>query len=95
MQAFHFRSASARSLHVFARRHNADYAKVEVGDGADAGDLKDAVIAKLKLGVPPDSVRLLRKVEGGGTPVPLDSRRKLAEQMVSEGTNLIIEGQVP
>ena len=64
--AFRLRSACAcaRSLHTFARRHSADvalplYARVKVGDGADAGDLKQAVIAELKLGVHPDSVRLL------------------------------------
>jgi hypothetical protein len=63
--------ARARSLHVFARRPNADHAKVEVRDGADAGDLKRAVIAELQLDAPPDLVRLLREVEGGGAPVPL------------------------
>ena len=44
-EAFRLRSACLRDLHVFARRPNADYAKVEVRDGADAGDLKKAVIA--------------------------------------------------
>ena len=47
------RSACARSLHVFARRRSADYAKVEVRGGADAGDLKKAVIAELKAGRAP------------------------------------------
>jgi hypothetical protein len=89
--AFSLRSACACSLHVFARRRSADYAKVEVGDAADAGDLKDAVIAKLKLGAPPDSVRLLREVEGGGAPVPLDSRRALAGQGVQEGSSVLVE----
>ena len=61
------------SLHVFARRPNANHTKVEVHDGADAGDLKKAVLAKLRLDAPPDLVHLLREVEGGGAPVPLDS----------------------
>ena len=60
-----------RSLHVFARRPSANYTKVEVGNGADAGDLKDAVCAKLKLDSPPDYVSLLREAAGGGAPVPL------------------------
>ena len=81
--------ARTHSLHVFARRPNANHTKVEVRDGADAGDLKDAVCAKLKLDAPPDSVSLLREVEGGGAPVPLDSRRALAEQGVHEGSVLI------
>ena len=90
-EALRLRSACARSLHVFARRHSADYAKVEVEDGADAGDLKKAVIAELKMDVPPDSVRLLREVEGGGAPVALDSRRALAGQGVLEGSSVLVE----
>jgi hypothetical protein len=62
-----------------------------VGDGADASDLKKAVIAELQLGTPPDSVRLLREVEGGGAPVPLDSRRALAGQGVLEGSSVLVE----
>ena len=58
---------TTRSLHVFVRRPSADYAKVQVGDGADAGDLKQAVIAALKLGAPPDCVRLLHEAAGGGS----------------------------
>ena len=83
--------AAARSLHVFARRRDANHTKVAVGDGADASDLKDAVCAKLKLDAPPDCVRLLREVEGGGAPVPLDSLMALAEQGVREGTRVLIE----
>jgi hypothetical protein len=64
---------AARSLHVFARRPNANHTKVEVDDGADAGDLKKAVLAELRLDAPPDCVSLLREVEGGGAPAPLDS----------------------
>jgi hypothetical protein len=90
-EALRLRSACARSLHVFARRHSADYAKVKVEDGADAGDLKKAVIAELKMDVPPDSVRLLREVEGGGAPVALDSRRALAGQGVLEGSSVLVE----
>jgi len=68
-----------------------DFCKVEVGDGADAGDLKDAVIAKLKLEMAPTSVRLLREVEGGGAPVALDSRRALAGQGVLAGSSVLVE----
>ena len=56
--------------------------KVVLAPGADADDLAKAAIAELKLGVAPCSVRLLREVEGGRAPVPLDSRRALAEQGV-------------
>ena len=86
-----FRVRGCASLHVFARRPNANHTKVEVPDGADAGDLKDAVCAKLKLDAPPDGVRLLREVEGGGAPVPLESLRALAEQGVLAGSSLTIE----
>ena len=86
-----FAPEAIRSLHVFARRPHADHVKVDVRDGADAGDLKDAVCAKLKLDAPPDTVRLLRKVAGGGAPVPLDSRRTLAEQGVCAGSSVIVE----
>jgi hypothetical protein len=86
-----FAPEAFRSLYVFARRPHADRVKVEVRDGADAGGLKKAVYVKLKLDAPPDGVRLLREVEGGGAPVPLDSRRALAEQGVFEGSSVIIE----
>ena len=81
-------------LHVFARTtasSNDEFSKVEVGDGADAGDLKDAVIAKLKLDSAPNRVRLLREVRGGGAPMPLDSRRALAEQGVLVGSSVLVE----
>ena len=82
---------SARSLHVFARRRGSDYAKVVVGDGADAGSLQDAVMAELKLGAERHRVRLLREVSGGGAPVPLDCRGALAGQGVREGSSLLVE----
>ena len=79
----------ARDLHVFARVSAHDpFCKVEVRDGADASDLSDAVCAKLQL---PNRVRLLRAAEGGGAPVPLDSRRALAEQGVTEGSSVVVE----
>ena len=50
-EAFSLRGARARGLHVFARAGaHEDFCKVEVRDGADAGDLKKAVIAELQLG---------------------------------------------
>jgi hypothetical protein len=81
----------ARSLHVFARRPTADHTKVAVHDDADVGDLKDAALARLKLDVPPDCVRLLLEPRGGGAPVPLDSRKSLAEQGVGEGCSVVVE----
>ena len=62
-----------------------------VADGADGSDLKDAVCAKLMLGVAPSSVRLLREAEGGGAPVPLDSCETLALQGVGEGSKVTVE----
>ena len=53
--------------------------------------LQKAVAAELRLDVPPDCVRLLREVEDGGAPIPLDSRKKLAEQGVKEGCSLLVE----
>ena len=89
----------ARSLHVFATisASHGEYCKVEVGDGADASDLKKAIIAELKLDAAPHCVRLLREVEGGGAPVPLDSRRALAEQGVLRGSSVVVEvlGHLP
>ena len=94
--AFRLRSAcprSARGLHIFVRTtaSNDDFSKVEVRDGADVGDLKKAVIAELKLDAAPDSVRLLREAEGGGAPVPLDSRMALAGQGVLAGSSVLVE----
>jgi hypothetical protein len=40
-------------------------------------------------------VRLLREVEGGGAPVPLDSRRALAGQGVLEGSSVLVEVAAP
>ena len=78
------------SLHVFARRPAADHADVQVADGASVAALKDAIIAKLRLSVAPDCVRLLREVEDGGAPVLLDSRKGLAIQGVREGSSLLV-----
>jgi hypothetical protein len=87
-----FRRGGASSLHVFARQGSAaEYTKVQVGDGADADDLKRAVVAELELGVPPARVRLLREAEGGGALVPLDGRRPLAGQGVLEGASVVVE----
>jgi hypothetical protein len=91
-----FRLPSARGLHVYVRTAIHDeFSKVEVGDGADAGDLKKAVIAELKLDMAPNCVRLLREIEGGGAPVPLDSRRGLAIQGVREGSCVVIVAVPP
>ena len=43
------RLAARARLHVFARLPDDDHTKVEVGDGADAGDFKKAVLAELRL----------------------------------------------
>ena len=45
----------------------------------------------LKLEAAPNRVRLLREVEGGGAPVPLDSRGALAAQGVGEGASVVVE----
>ena len=76
-------------LHIFARRHK-NYAEVEVKDDASVAALQDAVIAKFKLDIAPDSVRLLREVECGA-PVLLDSRKKLADQSIKEGSSVLVE----
>ena len=66
------------------------FTKVTFAPNADAEDLKEAVCAKLKLGVAPDRVRLLLEVEGGVL-VPLDSRKALAGQGVLEGASVVVE----
>ena len=78
--------------YVLVRRGGSlSHSKVAFARGADAYDLTKAVIAELRLDTAPDRVRLLREVEGGGDPMPLDSRRALAEQGVREGTSVLIE----
>ena len=62
-------------------------------NGAPGAALADAVVAKLKLDVAPDRVRLLREVEGGA-PVPLDSCEKLAAQGVGEGSKVLVVVEV-
>lgn len=59
-------------------------------DDASVAALQDAVIAKFKLDIAPDSVCLLREVEGGA-PVLLDSRKKLADQSIKEGSSVLVE----
>jgi hypothetical protein len=53
------------SLHVFARRPGGDPTKVFIGDDVDGSDLKEAIMAKLKVDVSPDRLRVLLEVEGG------------------------------
>jgi hypothetical protein len=77
-------------LHVFARAPGTDYAGVNVSAGASVAELKSAAIAQLELGAAPHRVRLLREVEGGA-PVPLDSRKTLAEESVSEGATVLVD----
>ena len=66
-----------------------------MADGSDAGDLKDAIVAKLRLDAAPNRVRLLLEVGGGGAPVPLDSSEKLAGQGVLEGSKVVVEVMKP
>ena len=80
--------AAARALHVFARAPGTDYARVDVPRRATATVLKEAVIAKLQLGVPPHCVRLELEAEGGGPPTALDSRTALSAQRVRAGASL-------
>lgn len=75
-------------------RRDKIYAEVEVKDGASVAALQDAAIAKLKLGIAPDRVRLLREVDGQD-PVLLDSRQKLAGQGVHEGSSVLVEVIAP
>ena len=103
-EAFCPRSGYAR-LHIFARTSAShgeymtgslgEYGKVEVGDSADASDLKKAIIVELKLDAAPHCVRLLREVAGGGAPVPLDAFRALAEQGMHAGTSVLLELLLP
>ena len=62
-----------------------------VADGSDADDLKDAIVAELRLDAAPNRVRLLLEVGTGGAPVPLDSRKALAGQGVLEGSSVVVE----
>ena len=84
-------AATRARLHVFARLPNDDPTKVAVSDSADAGDLKNAVIAELKLETPPGRICLLREVGGDGALLLLDSCRGLSEQGVREGTRVVVE----
>ena len=80
-----------RALHIFARRtYTADYADVEVATGSSVAALKKAILYELKMDTAPDCVRLLLE-RMGGSPVPLDSREKLAAQSVQDGCSVIVE----
>ena len=82
-------------LRVFARRPNDEsHAEVEVKDDASVAALQKAIIVNLKLDMSPNCVRLLREVEGG-VPVLLDSRKKLADQGVFEGSTVVVEVTTP
>ena len=83
-------SSSPAQLGVFVRREGSDYVAVAVGAAASAAVLKDAVIAKLRLTVAPDHVRLLREARcRRHPPVPLDSSLPLARQRVVEGSRIL------
>ena len=88
-------SSPILQLHVFAKvsKHD-DFAKVLVADGLDAGDLKKAIVAELKLDAAPNRARLLLEVEGGA-PVLLDSCKKLAAQGVEDGSKVVVEVLAP
>ncbi len=60
-------------------------------DNADVADAKKAIIAKLKLDVAPNLVRLFREKDGAATGDALDSRMKLDTVGISEGTSLVVE----
>jgi hypothetical protein len=64
---------------------------VKIGKRDNVALLASAVIGELQLGVPPSRVRLLRELEGGGAPVPLDSLKRLTDQGVGEGTRVVAE----
>lgn len=56
----------------------------------DGSDLKEAIMAKLKVDVSPDRLRVLLEVEGG-LAKPLDGFRKVKEGGVEEGSFLTLE----
>lgn len=61
-----------------------------IGDDLDGSDLKEAIMAKLKVDVSPDRVRVLLEVEGG-LAKPLDGFRRVKEGGVEEGSFLTLE----
>ena len=71
------------------------FTQVVFAPSAGADDLKDAIMAKLKLDAAPDRVRLLLEAGGGSAPVPLDSRKALAGQGVLEGSSVVVEVLAP
>ena len=84
-------SLCARGLRVYARTHaHGSHVEVEVAPDASVAALAEACAAKLQLGVPPQSVRLLREKRGGAL-APLISARALARQRVREGTQLLVQ----
>ena len=81
----------ARGLRVYARTHaHGSHVEVEVAPDASVAALAEACARKLQLGVPPQSVRLLREKRGGAL-APLVSARALARQRVREGTQLLVQ----
>ena len=78
----------AALLKVYVKRAvgGVDFAAVEVDAGADVAALKEAVAAKLQLGVPPDAVTLT--VDGAD--VALDSRKSLVDAGIAHGASIVV-----
>lgn len=73
-------SLPAETLRVFVKRlEDADFAEVEISEGASVAALKDVSISKLRVDAPPNAVTLTR--EGAST--PLDSTLSVTESVAS------------
>ena len=85
----HLQVHSGTPIKVFVKRPGSNYAEVEAPASASVAALAKAVILELKLDVGPDAVTL--KLEGAAE--PLDSRKRLVDAGVKDGTSLIVEVQ--
>ena len=88
-------TAAPGVLRVFARTPRSAYTHVDLPRAAGASALKDAIIAKLQLALPPHTVCLLRERRGGAAAVPVDDTRRLAPQGVRSGCRLVAAAALP
>ena len=65
--------------------------KVVFASDSHPDDLKDAIIAKLKLDVSATRLRLLRVADAPEKPTLLESSKTLAEQGVGVGSHVVAE----
>jgi hypothetical protein len=81
------RTIRSAPVKVFVKLDGSAYAGIDIAGDAFVTDLKDAVIAKLKLEAAPHQITLALE----GAAEPLDARKRLAASGVTDGASLVVE----